>query len=777
MTDAGIMCLSCGEFAPRGSQRCPSCNAPLRLGGNQTQAFGRREDEETDTRPRGDAPTVPQPHTRRRHEAPPEGEAAREGGGFRVALREPDGEYEPGTTLRCRVVPGEAVLLVARVHNQTRIVDNFDLSIEGIPAEWWSVTPETVYLTPRDAERDSYEQEVEVRIAPPRSPEATAGEVPVRLIAASRATGARKSVHLLLSIEPFARLTAGLQPKELRSRYRARTRLTVRNEGNAPAEVKLAGVDPTGKLRFRITPAEMRVADEDEARVEVRAPRRIWIGQPTPHEFEVEANPSTGDPAAADGRLDHRPYLRPWVLLLVPLIAAAVAWYLQRPELRPVPQLANTTVRDAAQRVTEAGFRPDFAPVPALRADPADTVVDQSPGPGEELEVGAPVQIMFEQGAGTEPVPGVIGLTVEQARKQLEPVFQMGQVLPVDAPPKGRIAEQDPPAGELFASGTPVSVTLDPADDITASAPPPGGGSSGGSKPTDEPGGQAAASLEHALAYSSGTQIFVQEPGQKPKPVAGDAEAQSVDPTWGPSGGAIAYVHETSSATSEIRLLQIDSGDDEAITQGERLLGAPAYSPDGTLAMIDVDDQEFGGRPCLLTADGGEPACREEDDYFYYQPAWGGEATLYFLRRERSPSDPEAVPPSGWTEVVRFDTDQPGSVVAEDWTSGVEPVIEGDLQAVSAGDDGKIAVLRRESVNSTYGITILDDGGDVVDQRSPDLALCDLSWSGTDLVVMIDGCQEGGPQPKLYLYDSADLKADGKSLVKNGRSPALAPAG
>jgi beta-lactam-binding protein with PASTA domain len=759
VTDAGIECASCGYMAPPGSNRCPNCNAPLRIGGNRTQVL--RRVDVTDVQPA----TGPDAASRRDDVQP-----ARDAGRFTIAVREPDGDYEPGRVLECRAVPGTELLLVARVHNQTRVVDNFDVAVVGLPEDWCSVKPETVYLTPRDAGRGVYEQQVDVRITVPRSPQAAAGDRAVSIVAVSRATGARQAADLTLSIEPFAKLTAALRPAELRSRYRARTRLSVKNEGNGPADVKLTGTDPTGKLRFKFTPVELRVVDEDEARVEVRAPRRVWIGQPKTHQFSVEAKAATGEGAVSqDGRLDHRPYMRPWVLLLVPLIVAAVAWYLQRPEQGTVPLVKGKRVSEAALLVTKAGLRPEFKALPPdPQSGPAPRVLDQSPAPGDKIDVDKPVLIIFETGSGTAAVPGVVGHTVKEARAILEPRFQLGQVMPLNAPPNGRIEVQEPAAGQRADLRTPVSVTLDAAKKITAGTVV-GAGSKASPTPTQAAKGQ----LAEPLAYSDGHQVLLKKPETGATPIAGDDKSENTDPTWNPADGSIAYVHALSPTSSEIRVIKPDKPrTDHAITGRDKRYRALAYSPKGTLlAMIEADDPDFGGRLCLMAA-GGNPTCWDDDQFFYYRPVWGDETTLYVLRREK-----ESDQAGGWTQIARFTAEEPGGTTADGWAVDAKPVVSADVLSLATGSDGRIAALTRKSADDDYSISLYDGDGTVLATQPPGFQLCQLSWSGPDLVAAAEGCEKGSNAPsKILKYNVDRLTPNGEFVVK-GQDPALAPAG
>jgi hypothetical protein len=75
-----------------------------------------------------------------------------------------------------------------------------------------TVTPAKVYLVPFGSAPQGYEQEVEVRFHPPRSPEAEARPWPLRVVAVSGAHGAEAaSAQAILNITPFHELESELR--------------------------------------------------------------------------------------------------------------------------------------------------------------------------------------------------------------------------------------------------------------------------------------------------------------------------------------------------------------------------------------------------------------------------------------------------------------------------------------------------------------------------------------------------------------------------------------
>ncbi|HEU0318698.1 MAG TPA: hypothetical protein VFR49_15285, partial [Solirubrobacteraceae bacterium] len=152
----------------------------------------------------------------------------------------------PATT----VAAGGRVVVFALIRNQSGIVDNYDLTVDGLPDGWWTVNPPTVYLVPL-GRGEGYEQEVEVALHPPRSPEAEARVWTIHLIATSRSSGQQvAAAGASLTIEPYHELDAAVGPTLADGRLGARYQAVVVNLANAPAEVAVSLVDDEQNLGF-----------------------------------------------------------------------------------------------------------------------------------------------------------------------------------------------------------------------------------------------------------------------------------------------------------------------------------------------------------------------------------------------------------------------------------------------------------------------------------------------------------------------------------------------
>jgi beta-lactam-binding protein with PASTA domain len=215
-----------------------------------------------------------------------------------MVLREPEGERAIEQTLQTAVEPGQRVRVLALVRNQSGIVDNYEVKVEGMPEDWWSVFPDTVYLVPFGT-GGTYEQEVEVHIHPPRSPDAESRLWELRVVAHSKAQGRpAASAPLAVGIQPYTETQTKVRPERVKGRRQALFDVAVTNGANAPVLVALEGSDPDGEMDFAFNrpPQEIGPGQGVNVGMRVKPPRQHWIGRPLEHRLQVTT--LTGEEAA-----------------------------------------------------------------------------------------------------------------------------------------------------------------------------------------------------------------------------------------------------------------------------------------------------------------------------------------------------------------------------------------------------------------------------------------------------------------------------------------------
>ena len=209
-----------------------------------------------------------------------------------VTLRLPQEEPSAGgETLGLAIVPGERARVLALVRNQGTIVDNYNLVVHGLPREWWTVNPETVYLVPFGA-AGAYEQEIEIVLHPPRTPEAEARRWELHVGVYSRARRDEvAAARFTLGMLPFEQYAIRVRPERASGRLRAKYDVRLANDANAVVKLAIDAVDSDGECRFRFDTQAVDVpaGSTRTVRLRVEPPGQIWIGRPLDRRFEIVA--------------------------------------------------------------------------------------------------------------------------------------------------------------------------------------------------------------------------------------------------------------------------------------------------------------------------------------------------------------------------------------------------------------------------------------------------------------------------------------------------------
>lgn len=141
------------------------------------------------------------------------------------------------------VVPGASATVQMLLQNRGQLEDTFQLSIEGLPANWISTNAGFIRLEP------SARQEVEFTISVPRTSEASVGRTPFKIVVISQDFPDQKDeVECILTVAAFSKFSITLFPKTLRAGQAGH--LTIYNEGNTSDTYSVGFRNPATKLLF-----------------------------------------------------------------------------------------------------------------------------------------------------------------------------------------------------------------------------------------------------------------------------------------------------------------------------------------------------------------------------------------------------------------------------------------------------------------------------------------------------------------------------------------------
>ena len=196
------------------------------------------------------------------------------------------------------VEPGSSTTASVIVLNQGPVVDHFQTSVEGVPADWVPVIPPPVRLMP------GAQQEVTLTIQPSRSPQSRAGRYPLAIRVASQdAPDQVAEVKGTLTVAAYSQFSSDLKLQRIRAGKPAQ--VTVQNQGNTRQTFTLAWQDRADELAFQPPQARLTVPEGQVAAAEFRAvPRqRRWIGGTKTYPFSAQVSSAEGETRTHNGEV------------------------------------------------------------------------------------------------------------------------------------------------------------------------------------------------------------------------------------------------------------------------------------------------------------------------------------------------------------------------------------------------------------------------------------------------------------------------------------------
>jgi serine/threonine protein kinase len=219
------------------------------------------------------------------------------------------------------VEPGGSLTIQVVVLNQSSLVDQFRVNLEGVPERWVKVTPEEASLMPGE------QAPVNVIIQPPRSASSRAGRYPVSLKVTSKESPNQVAEErATLTLGAFSQFTSEMQPQKLRSGQTAQ--ITVSNNGNTHDTFTLTHSDRGEELVFMPSKSQLRVPEGQSAaaKFKVQSRQRRFIGSEKTYAFTSQVTSTSGESKMHSGEMTDRAILPPWIIpALLVMFACLVA--------------------------------------------------------------------------------------------------------------------------------------------------------------------------------------------------------------------------------------------------------------------------------------------------------------------------------------------------------------------------------------------------------------------------------------------------------------------
>jgi hypothetical protein len=710
-----------------------------------------------------------------------------------LALRDPARDDAAGADVCVSVVPGEEVMVLATVRNQSQIVDTFDVRVDGLPDGWWTVTPAAVYLNPFGTS-GAYEQEVQLRLHPPRTPEAVAQAWPVTVLVRSRSLGVDVAwVRATLRILPFQSTVMTVGPERRTGRRHASFDVSVANHGNSPLEIEIAAADTEARCPVSIAPARSRVPVAAAAAgiVLVDVPKPHLIGRPADHQIEIthRAIGLASEPIPQRVTFRQKPWLPWWVPPVVALVAAFVAAILLLRRDPEVPKLEGTTIAEAQimLRKVHLGLgRIRYQTAP--KGVPLHTVLAQEPAAGDDAEKGMHVNLMLAAPPQTTLVPPVNGRKLADAADALKAAHLAYGPQPSSAGNDWIVVRQDPTPGTLLAYGKSVTLAVEqraaatptptptatatakpkPKPTATASATPKpaaakaGGGGGGAAPVTASTASAKRPKLPQDLIFAGATSGLIMRWG------AGDAKAARLTsptlefetPVKLDDGFAAVQV------TRAGRFLARISSDGKTVLPiAQGAFYRPAYAPTrGLLAVIAADGQggpADAGELCTLDPQAtGAPICATGPRVG--RPAWAPDG--------RSLAVLVAGADGAYDELLAYRA-RGGDPAG--WKRAPKPYHAGAIRSAAWLGTNRIAVLVAATPDAPAHLRLLTRvaGGFKQAEDFPDLTGCELAATGHYLALRRGNCASGDGAMLLLDPDRPQPRVRG---LTSGANPAWA---
>jgi hypothetical protein len=229
---------------------------------------------------------------------------------------------------KLEVAAGVTVEATVSIRNQSQIVDQFAIKVDGLDPTWWSLSVSSVSLFPGD------QDEAKLTIRPPKEAEAKAGSYSFQVKVVSQANPQDSTMaEAYLVLKGFTSWEAEMAPSKIVGRS-GTYRIKVNNSGNSDASIVFEAKDSEEGLYYTFAPNAATVPAGNSSQVNLTVkPKK---GEPKKqYSFQVMLKPADSKAPSREvkmlnGQLEYPKGRNLWwlLLLLIPIliVAAVLMW-------------------------------------------------------------------------------------------------------------------------------------------------------------------------------------------------------------------------------------------------------------------------------------------------------------------------------------------------------------------------------------------------------------------------------------------------------------------
>ena len=276
------------------------------------------------------------------------------------------------------VTPGSSVTIPLLLQNQGAKEDIFQLTVEGIPANWISTNAVFTKLEPFKS------HEIEFTISVPHSPEAGVGRNPFKIILISQVFPEQKTeAECILTVAAFSKFSVALQPRTLQVDQTGH--LTIYNVGNTADTYSVSFRSPGNALMFekevvisntvtqsgaqQIQMGYVEISGDEKIQIDAgaqgfysfrsRLRSRPFVGEEKAYPFTAHVSSAENMSTELAGEAREKAIITPGVvaaLIVIPLLLCLLA---------TIPYLVSfSTAKTAARATQTASFEQTQAAMP-----------------------------------------------------------------------------------------------------------------------------------------------------------------------------------------------------------------------------------------------------------------------------------------------------------------------------------------------------------------------------------------------------------------------------